>query len=359
MSANSQLEIVKEEARNANLAALVADQDRLRAVEARFQPATVLLCNAYLAEKAAKLVTEQARDAVRLALDAHRQAVFPAYGAAINSFLQRFNASFRIGPVEGVNNRGGASVTYTLMVDGQAVPLTSEGTEPTFSNTLSAGDRNTLALAFFFASLENDPRRANRIVVIDDPMTSLDQHRALHTRQEIDRLARAVAATVVLSHSKPFLLGVWDQCRQLAKASLELRRDACGSTIAAWNVSGEINEHDRRFSRTVAYIAQGDPAIERPVAEGLRPMLEAYCRVSYSADFQPGAMLGQFHRRCVQRIGRQDEIMTAQQAAELRALLDFGNRYHHDTNAGWQTELINDAELEDFARRTLAFIRRP
>jgi wobble nucleotide-excising tRNase len=360
IAANPALEVVKEQARDANLAALTADQNRLRAVESRYQPATVELCDAYLAEKAAKIVTEQARDAARQALDNHRQAVFPAYSAAINTFLQRLNASFRIGPVEGVNHRGGASVTYTLMVDGQAVPLTTEGVEPAFKNTMSAGDRNTLALAFFFASLEHDPRRNHKVVVIDDPMTSLDEHRSLHTRQEIDRLARDVAATVVLSHSKPFLLGVWDQCRQMPKAAIELRRDAGGSTIVAWDVNGDmINEHDRRFSRTVAYVAQADPAIERPVAEGLRPMLEAYCRVAYSGDFPPGSLLGPFLATCAQRMGQADQILSYPQATELRALLDFGNRYHHDTNAAWATELINDAELEDFARRTLAFIRRP
>ncbi|MER8631551.1 AAA family ATPase [Mesorhizobium opportunistum] len=358
--ANPRLDIVKEQAREANLAALTADQSRLRAVEARFEPAIALLCDAYLAEKAAKVATEQARDDARVALENHRRAVIPAYSAAINTFLQRFNASFRIGPVEGINHRGGTSLTYTLMVDGQAVPLSADGVEPAFKNTLSAGDRNTLALAFFFASLEHDPRRANKVVIIDDPMTSLDEHRSLHTRQEIDRLARDVEATLVLSHSKPFLLGVWEQCRQMLKAAIELRRDGGGSTIVVWDVNGDmINEHDRRFSRTVAYIAQADPTTERAVAEGLRPMLEAYCRVAYSSDFPPGSLLGRFLGICAQRIGQPGEILPAQQAAELRALLDFGNRYHHDSNAGWATELINDAELEDFARRTLAFIRRP
>ena len=360
MQMNPRLELVKEQACDANLAALTADQNRLKAVEARFQPATVQLCDAYLATRAAKALTEQARDAARQALDNHRQAVFPAYGAAINTYLQRLNASFRIGPVAGVNHRGGSSVTYTLMVDGQAVPLTTDGVEPAFKNTLSVGDRNTLALAFFFASLENDPRRAQKIVVIDDPMTSLDEHRSLHTRQEIDRLARDVAATIVLSHSKPFLLGVWDQCRQLQKAAIELRRDGGGSTVVVWDVNGDmINEHDRRFSRTVAYTAQADPATERTVAEGLRPMLEAYCRVAYSADFPPGSLLGPFLGICGQRVGQPTQILSGAQAAELRALLDFGNRYHHDSNAGWATELVNDGELEDFARRTLAFIRRP
>jgi wobble nucleotide-excising tRNase len=118
------------------------------------------------------------------------------------------NATFRVGPVDAVNNRGGSAANYTLIIDGTPVPLSGAEGAPCFRNTLSAGDRNTLALAFFFASLQNDPDRARKIVVIDDPMTSLDEHRTLHTLQEMDRLAREVVGMIVLSHSKPFLLGV-------------------------------------------------------------------------------------------------------------------------------------------------------
>jgi hypothetical protein len=51
--------------------------------------------------------------------------------------------------------------------------------------------------------------------------------------------------------------------------------------------------------------------------------------------------------------------MSATNTQELRALLDYANRFYHDTSAAYTTELINDTELTDFTRRTLAFIRRP
>lgn len=357
---NPQLDIVKEQAREANVATLVTDLAQLRAVAARHDPAMAPLCEAYLAEKEAKDATEQRRREARAALDLHRQAAFPAYGVAINDFLQRFNASFRLGPVDAVNTRGGSAANYTLLIDGRPVPLSANAGEPSFRNTLSAGDRNTLALAFFFASLQNDPQRAQKIVVIDDPMTSLDEHRTLHTLQEIDRLAREVAGMVVLSHSKPFLLGVWDKCQQLPKAALEVRRAGTSSTLVAWDVNAAmVTEHDRRYATAVEYLHQANPANERRVAESLRPMLEAFCRVAYPADFPPGTMLGPFHRECERRAGTPQEIMSAANARELRAILDYANRYHHDTNPAYATELINDAELTDFARRTVAFIRRP
>lgn len=357
---NTELNIVKQQARSADVPSLEADLARLRAVEARYDPTVKPLCDAYMAEKAAKAATEVARTAARTALDGHRRTAFPQYGDAINDFLQRFNASFRVGPVDPVNIRGGSAANYTLLIDSNQVPLSGPDGNQSFKNTLSAGDRNTLALAFFFASLQHDPARAQKIVVIDDPMTSLDEHRTLHTLQEMDRLARDVAGMIVLSHSKSFLLGVWEQRQQLPKAALQVRRAAVGSTLAAWDVNGDmVTEHDRRYAAVVSYLSFADPQAERRVAEALRPMLEKFARVAYPADFPPGSMLGAFHNLCVQRQGTPNEIMSAANARELRALLDFANRYHHDTNPAYATERISDSELTDFARRTLAFIRRP
>jgi wobble nucleotide-excising tRNase len=83
----------------------------------------------------------------------------------------------------------GSAISYSVLINAVAVPLaTGNPLGPSFRNTLSAGDRNALALAFFFASLERDPQRAQKIVVIDDPISSLDEHRSLVTIQEMRRL---------------------------------------------------------------------------------------------------------------------------------------------------------------------------
>jgi wobble nucleotide-excising tRNase len=54
-----------------------------------------------------------------------------------------------------------------VLINNVAVGLADSNGEPCFRNTLSAGDRNTLALAFFFASLYQDPQIAQKTVVID------------------------------------------------------------------------------------------------------------------------------------------------------------------------------------------------
>src|SRR3546814_2728738 len=103
--------------------------------------------------------TEVRRNAAREALEDYRRAVFPNYEVAINLYLQRFNAGFRIAGVATVNARAGSSCTYNVVINNQPVAIGAGKTgtgAPSFRNTLRAGDRNTLAPDLFFASLAQE-----------------------------------------------------------------------------------------------------------------------------------------------------------------------------------------------------------
>lgn len=358
VAANDQLDIVKEQAQADDLAALTNDLAKLKAQKARFDPMVAPHCDAYLAEKAAKTATEELRKQARAALDQYREQIFPAYEATINDYLRRFAASFRLGEVQSVNTRSGSSASYCVVINQQNVNVGADN-GPSFRNTLSAGDRNTLALAFFFASLEQDPTLADKVVVIDDPMTSLDDHRTLRTREEIIAMSRRVSQVIVLSHSKPFLCRLWEQIDRNTSTALRINRSVVGSELAVWDVRDHsYSEHDKRHELVRSYLLAADPAKEREVATALRPILEAFMRVACPAYFPPGTLLGPFIGHCEQRVGTNDEILSADDIAELRALLAYANQFHHDTNAAWQTAAINDAELTDFAERTLLFASR-
>ena len=361
---NAEIALVKERAATPNVPALTADLRRLKVNETRFRVDVIPLCDSYLSEKRAKVATEAARDRVRDALDEYRITVFPAYETAINTYLTRFNAGFRLSAVQSINNRGGSSCTYNVVINNVEVPVTTDvaGT-PTFRSTLSAGDRNTLALAFFFASLDRDANLAEKIVVIDDPMTSLDEHRNLTTVQETRRLIGRVARVIVLSHSKAFLCKLWEGADRTERASIKITRNGhgqnAGSVLTSWDVHQDcITEHDRGHALVTSYIAGTNGVDERAVAVALRPILESFFRVAYPGDFPPGTLLGPFLGVCDQRTGTDREILSAVDITELRDLLDYANRFHHQTNPG-QTEIINDTELLQFAKRTMAFSRRP
>lgn len=358
---NAVIRVVKEQAATGNPTTLAADLARLKAVQARHTPTTAALCAEYLAEKEAKANTEQLRDQTREALDQHRANVFPGYQAAINLYLQRFNADFRLDRVTSANTRGGPTCTYNVIINNTPVAVaggTPTPGEASFRNTLSAGDRSTLAIAFFFASLDQDPALANKIVVIDDPVSSMDEHRSLTTVQEMRRLAERTAQVIVLSHSKPFLCRIWEGAQPTTRAALEVARDAAGSTLRAWDVNQDcITEHDRRHSLLREYLVRNTPN-NREVARAIRPLLEAFLRVARPEHFPPGTLLGPFRDLCQQRVGTPQEILDADDTRELRDLVEYANRFHHEENAAWEIEAINDGELLGFVRRALNFARR-
>jgi hypothetical protein len=137
-------------------------------------------------------------------------------------------------------------------------------------------------------------------------------------------------------------------------------RQGDGSTIVSWDVNRDcVTAHDRRYDLVRQYLVAPAQVDERKVAEALRHMLEAFLRIGFSPDFPPGSMIGaNFMPRARQRAGTAQEIVSQRDIDELQDILDYANRFHHDTNPAYETEAINDQELRQFASRTLRFISR-
>lgn len=356
-AANAGLRLVKEQAAAGDAAAITSDLARLQATKARHTTEIAPRCDEYLAEKGAKAQTERQREQVREQLDHYRQNVFPAYETAVNLYLQRFNAGFRLGNVAVANTRAGPACNYSVVINNTPVTVGAAGAAgPSFRNTLSSGDRNTLALAFFFACLDQDPDLARKVAVIDDPITSLDDHRSLTTVQEVRRLVDRAGQVIVLSHNKAFLCRLWEGATPDRRTALEVAREGTGSTIRPWDVTQDcISEHDRRHAMLREHTRVA-AANSREVARAIRPTIEAYLRVASPEHFPPGTLLGPFRHLCDQRVGTTQQILDRANTDELRDLTEYANRFHHDTNAAWETEVINDAELLGFVQRTLAFV---
>ena len=275
--------------------------------------------------------------------------------------VHRFNAGFRLDRVEARDTGSGPTCNYNVVINDRAVPIaggTATPGEPSFRTTLSSGDRNTLALAFFFASLDQDAALDNKIVVIDDPITSLDDHRSLTTAQEVRALATRAQQVIVLSHDKRFLCRVWESVDRQACVALAVVRDANGSTIDVWNVNDDcLTEYDRQHTRLREYLT-ANTGNSRQVAQDIRYVLEGFLRRACPEHFLPGEVLGDSRRRIRNRHSTNPEILPASAVTELDAISEYANRFHHDTNAVWETEEINDTALRGWVERTLRFARK-
>ena len=362
---NLAIQEVKQQAQTADTNQISRTLNRLKATKSRFREDIAPLCAAYSAELAAKEATETARDQARKSLEEYRANVFPQLQDGVNGYLERFNASFSIGNLTPTNIGGGSgsTCTYNVVINNSPIAVRSSTNtpgEPSFRNSLSAGDRNTLALALFFSSLDRNPNLADTVVVIDDPMASLDDHRTLATVQRVRALSRQAKQTIVLSHNKRFLCGILSGVNRHEECTtLEIAPNGAESTIRKWEASQDsITEHDQRHF-LLAGFATDQSGDDRDVAEAIRFYLEGYFRVACPERFPPGKLLGQFAQECRQRIGGPDEVINENTIEELENILEYANRFHHDTNPAWQTEHITPTELLGFVRRTLVLAGPP
>ncbi|MDE2903073.1 MAG: AAA family ATPase [Chloroflexota bacterium] len=358
-ASNTQIRGVKEKAAAANPELIHSRLNALRARKSRHMGVNMKLCDEYLAEKKAKEQTDQDRAITRQSLSEYRDEIFPELETSINSYLDEFSAGFKLAGVEAVDISGGASCTYSIEIHDRQVDVAraSADGQPSFSTTLSSGDRNTLALAFFFAALEHDPDLSRKVVIIDDPKSSLDDHRSLTTVQVARRFAERVEQMMILSHDKRFLCNVWSGFDRSSTRALEIARDGTGSILREWPVHEEsVTEHDRRHVDLLKFV-DGDTGNKREIARSLRPHLEGFLRVACPGEFPPEAKMGNFLHICRERIGQKDEVLNNAGARELSEMLEYANRFHHDTNPAWREEIISDAELLGFVTRVLAFAR--
>ncbi|MDY0296450.1 MAG: AAA family ATPase [Acidobacteriota bacterium] len=358
---NESIGVVKEQAAGANPQLIETNLARLRATQSRQKPELSQLCDEYLAERTAKEQTEEERNQVRSELEDYKANVFPTYEVSVNLYLQRFSAGFRLSSMTSTATRGGPACTYSVLINNTPIPVarTAETPgEPSFRNTLSSGDRGTLGLALFLASLDQDPGLANKIVVIDDPISSLDDHRALTTAQQVRRITENAKQVVVLSHDKRFLCRVWTGADRTIRSAIQVVREGNSSSIRAWNVDEDsVTEHDRRHIQFKQFFDQG-VGDKREIAKSIRPHIEAYLRVVCPQHFPPGSILGPFVSLCNRHVGGTDEILDASTTRELDELKEYANRFHHDTNPAWETEDVNETELRNFVDRTMKLIKR-
>lgn len=355
---NERIRDVQRQAESTNIEDARNRLALLEATRARFSQELVPLCEDYMQENRAKACAEAERVETRKKLEEYRESVFPEIQDGVNEYLEQFNAAFHVDSLKPQNIGGGkgSTCTYNVVVNNTPIPIKNtrasiEG--PSFRNSLSAGDRNTLALALFFSSLDKNPKLDNTIVVIDDPVSSLDDQRSLATIQTIRDLSKRAEQVIVMSHSKSFLCKLWDGTNKSDCLSLEIALSDGESTLRAWDVSQDaITEHDKRHQILQQYFNH-QTGNDRKVAEVIRPHMEGYLRVICPDQFGPGALLGQFLRKCRERIGTPDEILKEDVVQEIERITEYSNQFHHDPNQVWQSFAINPGELKGFVRRTL------
>lgn len=173
----------------------------------------------------------------------YTKTIFETYQTRINELLLSLGADFAVTDLTGKTDER-ANECYSdfgFLILEKKVPISvRQDDAPCFKNTLSEGDKRTLAFAFFIAALEREPDLDKQIVIFDDPLSSLDENRRLGTVGLLADLSTRLNQLCVFTHKKDFLRMLFDHIRE--KAVLQIKSDKTnGSRIEPFDV-----EEDRK-----------------------------------------------------------------------------------------------------------------
>jgi len=355
---NALIDEKKKGAAGANIALIQQQLEKLKLRKLRYEPKVEALCNDFKALSDEKKALDKDKETAKAELDTHADAMIGHYETTINKLLQGFGAGFQLTNSKKTYIGGKPSSAYQILINDQPVDLGDSSTplgHPSFRTTLSAGDKSTLALAFFLAQLDHDPKKAERIIVFDDPFNSQDRSRRNRTAELLKKYGSECQQLVLLSHDPHFLNLVNSKLPKAERHCLQLSRvpENC-STIEEWDIAKETQEgYFKDHAALSSYLLNG--AVDLiDIVRKIRPVLEGYMRYRFPNAFPPNKWLGDMIKH-VRDEGAVHPMHSA--LAELEGINDYSKKYHHDSNPGKaDAEPIDDGELTAFVRRTLAIV---
>lgn len=175
----------------------------------------------------------------------------------VNYRLREFGADFELATLTRNDSGAAPRADFTLRLMGSEVPLVAAGpTAPSFSTSLSPGDRRLLALALFFCALDGDRHLLGKTVVFDDPARGLDRRRTTRLAEAIMGFVGRVQL-IVLSHDAEFIRMMrergFGQVLQLQRAGVYCRFEDCDidAILAA--------DYTERFVEPENFMSGGHP----------------------------------------------------------------------------------------------------
>ena len=347
--------------RENDVTAIKDELSQLEARKRRFEPGVVQACEGYQNAVSAKTNFEKRKNTARQQLDQHCRALLPTYEQSINEYLDQFNAGFRITNTRHLYTGGTPSCQYQIEINDTALDLgdvrTPPGT-PCFKTALSSGDRSALALAFFLAGLKQEANIGRKIVVFDDPLTSLDRFRRTCTQQIIQQLSDSAEQVIVLSHDPLFLKLLFDECPSASTnlKTLQMSKAGDSTVIGEWDLQAETQSSYMKDFATLLGFYRERRGDLRAVARSIRPFLEGMLRTHFPGHFGQTEWLGDF----IAKIRAADAMSGLQHAkadlVELDAINGYSKKYHHDQNVNADSEQINEDELHSYIKRTLRLV---
>ena len=346
--------------------------ERLNRIKKRYESSIVTLCNQLSAERQNLRTLESIYTTLSQQQQTAATTFFINYQVRINHYLTTiFKTPFRIENVVHVPPQGKAThskIGYKLTIDGKDISFDSN--QPlSAKECLSEGDKSTIALAFFLAKLDIDPNRQDKILIFDDPLSSLDTNRRTYTIGIVRTLFQQMKQVVVLSHNEYFLYELGKDIAVADKNTLRITENfaAKASQIEICDLDELVkDDYFKQIEALEAFRTNPNHAIKDTVLGWLRNVLESHLRFKFYKELRAFAGHKTFGRLIdfLNTSGAvfRDNTNRASIITNLHLINSVSWKPHHGTptpnysTMGMNPNTITAAELDNLIQDTLNLI---
>lgn len=354
---NKQIEGLKN--KQSNLENLKKELEKLEVVKQRFLQETNEICKQYISlkkeiEKMGKLIEDQKKQLNKVVFEQLQK-----YGEETNKILEKFGTPFRIHNPNPIYRGKGEEpyLNYLIKVDEHEInPLQKT------KHTLSGGDKNALALAFFLAKIFVDGNIKNKIIIFDDPISSFDYNRKRRTIEFIKDLSRKAKQTIILTHIDTFAFELYDSLQDIDIKPKCLQ--IMNGQISKWNIN-EDKKHPyfKNLSKIEAFINNEQEINLDEARRLIRICLEDKLKFNYFhffSDLGDDCWLGTMVKK-LRTLKDDPKLKFKDQNKEkiineLGNLCDFSSPSHHSNINVSQRMDYSREEIVNYVKSTLKMI---
>ncbi|MGD6834832.1 AAA family ATPase [Sutcliffiella halmapala] len=367
---NNQVDDLKNS--NRDLESLEKQLRELKEIRSRFEEPILTYCNEYIRLEEQIKELNKKNKKLQKELNDYSSETFRKYGAKINEYLKQFSTQFKIKDIKSsiVGRSTEPSVHYILTLNDVEISFEDVEGKIQASKALSDGDRSTLALAFFLAKLDIEENMEEKIIIFDDPLSSLDSNRRNKTVNILIEKSKQAKQTFILSHNDSFVFTIYE------KASPKMLRITFDGKL------DDLDQFDMEDLMEYRYFTQlkkiesfcKNPDFNESIKElqgSVRIVLEdslkfryrKYLKSQYSDNV--GKLVGPLSNK--EGLGKMINILEVSDCkfkgskesvlAELRELNEFSMAPHHgNIETAHRDERLTIDELVTFLNQTLQVI---
>lgn len=295
--------------------------------------------------------------------DNYSKSIFEKYITTTNKYLVKYASHINLKSFSYLENTSQTELfriflefeVYGVSVKFLAPEIGKRNPNAKFS--LSEGDKNAIAIAFFLAHIEIKGIN-NKIIVFDDPLSSFDYSRKNITLHNLAKIASECEQFFLLSHDLLFAKDFTEKIGSETPLNLIIDNDGSTSKFKIQNIEKEtLTSLQLDILRVKSFLKNqsNEENEKREIVRCIRPILEGAIKIKFFEFIPNNKWLGDIISLINNSKSNEVLYKLNKIKDELSELNDYSKRYHH-LNSSAQNEVINPIELKTYLEQLVKIL---